>query len=89
MKIQEKLELLEGIRKVEAPPYLFTRIESKIRNEAEGKISSKNVAVLGMGLLVLLLVNISIISNNMNFKKSQTSVAQSFGLVTNNSFYHD
>ena len=89
MKIDKKLDLLLQIQKVEAPPHLFTRIEGRIRNSAIDKISLRNILALGMGLLVLLLINVAIISSNLQINNSQNGIAQSYGLNSNNSFYHD
>lgn len=89
MKIEEKLDLLRTIQKVEAPPYLFTRIVAKIKNEPEVEVSTGKIAAIGLALFILLLVNIAIISNNVSRKNSQTGIAQSYGLSSTNSFYHD
>ncbi len=89
MKIDKKLELLQQIQRVEASPHLFTRIEARIQNSGVERISIRNILALGMGLLVLLLINLAIISNNLQLNKSKNGIAKSYGLSSTNTFYHD
>ncbi|MCX6148282.1 MAG: hypothetical protein NTW25_13695 [Candidatus Kapabacteria bacterium] len=87
--MDRNLELLENIQKVDAPPFLLTRIKQQIENSNYSKFSSKFTLSLGLSFLVLLILNTSIILHHKNHQKDEKQIANSFGLMLNNSLYNE
>ena len=52
------LDILNKIDKVEAPPFLYTRIESKIQELKDVKVSKPWLVSIGMAMVVLITVNL-------------------------------
>lgn len=81
------IDYLDKIRKVDAPPYLFTRIQQKIKDSHAEILPKKIVWAVGLSCLVVLSVNISAILYTAKSQKSTSNVAQSMDLMPNNSLY--
>lgn len=84
----EKFDLLKKVRKVDAPPFLLTRIQARIRrNEAERLPASWQWAgSLAFGLL-LLLNALAIKQPAANGTESSESLVQNFQLDQTNQLY--
>jgi hypothetical protein len=86
--MKHQIDLLDNINKVEAPPYLLTRINQKIRATKEDNFSKNWVVTLGLSLFVLVILNTQILINNNDYLPSQEeSFAESMNLTTNNTLY--
>lgn len=89
MSIDKKLEALKKIRPVEAPPFLFTRIEAQI-NAAGNAVSPRWrwSAIAGFGVLVL--INIYVVSQSLRPKQPGIeSVVNTMALSTSNNLYDE
>ncbi len=81
-------DMLEYINKVEAPPFLLTRIRQKIANVAEQPVAPKWVLAACTSLLLIVALNIYIISGSSeNPHPNQPNLAQSMNLYPQNSLY--
>lgn len=80
----EPLDLLE---KVDAPPFMFTRIMQKVSDVYEQQVSP-SVAWVGSILLVgIFALNIWIVSNSPNKQTKKSAQLQSLVFLPNNSLY--
>jgi hypothetical protein len=57
-RVHETLDSLDGIRRAEANPYLYTRIEQRIRNRYEPSYPGKLMPVLAMALVLFISLNV-------------------------------
>ncbi|MBS1536236.1 MAG: hypothetical protein JST20_00645 [Bacteroidetes bacterium] len=81
------IDYLDTIRKVDAPPYLFTRIQQKIRDSHSATVPKKFAWAVALSCFVVLYVNISAVLYTTESYKPTTNIAQSMDLMPNNSFY--
>jgi hypothetical protein len=89
MEINRKIEALKGIKRVEAPPYLFTRIEAQIKKQSTESYSKKAVLGYFAGLLLLIILNLSALINFNGSKVSGDDLINAYGLNSNYSLYND
>lgn len=87
-KENKALELLSTIERVDVPPFLFTRIQQRIENLSEMRVSKKLAWSLSAGFMLLLLVNIAVLANKKDQEKN-INLAESMDLMPHNSFYHE
>lgn len=87
--MKSNLELLDGIKRVDAPPFLLTRIKQKIENSNYNKFSFKFAFSLGLSFIILLILNATIILTQKETQKNDNLDVYSFELITNNSLYNE
>ena len=75
------IEKLNNIQKVEASPFLFTRIEQRIRNKKEQKLSAKTLWATVTSISLLILLNLVALNSN------ETNQAASYSPSIKNSIY--
>ena len=80
-------DMLEYINKVDAPPFLLTRIRQKIANAREQQINPKWALAAGVSLLLIVALNLYVISGPDNNQPQQTNLAQTMNLYPHNSLY--
>lgn len=87
--MKDPVELLSQIQQVEAPPFLFTRIQQKIKEAEENRLSPKWAWTLGIAVLLFMTLNIAVFSLNSRENKHnyEQEMAQSFQLLPNNTLY--
>jgi hypothetical protein len=71
MDIDNKLDLLKKIRKMDAPPFLFTRIKQQVNNLSSIEASIKWKWAFALGLLFILTCNLSVIFKSNIFIESK------------------
>jgi hypothetical protein len=87
--MKDNLNILENITKVDAPPFLLTRIKQQIDNSNYSKFSSKFALSLGLSFLILVILNVTIIFTQKESRMDDKQFAHSFGLMSNNSLYNE
>lgn len=88
MQENDHIELLENIKKVDAPPFLFTRIEAKIAHVTSDKLNWK-WALSGLATLALVLtINITL-SQNVVDEEPNNNIVSELNLSPTNQLYHD
>lgn len=88
MNFEDPAGMLEGIRKVEAPPFLLTRIRQKIKAQSERKVTRFTVFAAGLSLSVLFAMNIYIVSNSgQNKTHVPDDIANAMNLFPDNNIY--
>ena len=83
----DKLDLLDQIQHVEAPPFLLTRIRQKIETKASKFFSPKLTWTLLAILFVVLMLNASILIERMNEAGNDKNLVEVLHLLPNNSLY--
>jgi len=81
------IDSLGKIQKVEAPPYLFTRIQQKIEQLNKDRMPKSTFLVLNFSFLLLLIINVVVLKSNNLGKKSTEKYLESIHLIDNNSLY--
>ena len=81
------LENLGKIQKVEAPPFLFKRIQQKIESERKQQMPKAFALAINFSFAVVLLINVLVFVGNISETNSAESYAQSIHLISNNNLY--
>ena len=86
--MNDPLDLLEHIKPVEVPPFLFTRIQQQIQNPKSEQLKPRVAWVLGVSFLVVMLLNGFILFHKSHNQSSELSVvAHSMNLYPSNTIY--
>ncbi len=75
------------IKKVEVPPFLFSRIQQKIKNINSDTLTKKTSWALGLSFIAIVGLNIGLIVISQNSSQSIEKYAQSINLTSPNTFY--
>lgn len=81
-----KLELLEKIQKVEAPPYLLTRIEQKIRNQQQ-TIGTNWIWGIGLVCCMVFILDFSLLLPIKSDSTSESNLSETLHINPNNQLY--
>ncbi len=83
------IDLLEQIKKVDAPPFLLTRIKQKIENIQQASFSKGLSWSLVISLCMMLLLNIAVMIKYTNSTTSMqhATIAAAMNLLPTNSLY--
>jgi hypothetical protein len=69
--MQHPLDILQKVQQSEAPPFLFTRIETKLEEEQAMKLTPKFAMAIGTLLLLVLGINYMVINNSQEGQNTQ------------------
>jgi len=83
--MEKELEILKTIKHVDAPPFLFTRIEEKIRGQVNDYLSVRKTALYLTGIAAIIIVNAWIIIGQKPEPKE--NLAAEMHLVETNQLY--
>lgn len=88
MQTEDKLDALKKVQKVEAPPFLWTRIQARLRQSDVERLprSWQWAGALAFGMLLLL--NWRVIANAGN-PTPEATLAAGIPLQTNNQLYDE
>lgn len=88
-KTKEPADMLDHIMKVDAPPFLLTRIRQKIAVAKEQRLTPALAWVGTVSFIIILSVNVYIVAGNTDSKTSgkASKLAQSMNLFPHNSLY--
>lgn len=90
MKENEFIEHLKSIKKIDAPPFLLTRIEAKISANQRNIISSKKIAIALSFTVALIIGNLFILKQvNSITSTSQSTLFESMNIDNSNQLYHE
>lgn len=81
------LEKLGRIQKVEAPSFLFTRIQQKIESEKSERMPLRTAVIINLSFAVILMLNVLVFIESNSNSNSTESYAQSIQLISNNALY--
>lgn len=87
--MQNELDNLKLIEKVEAPPFLYTRIMQRIETET-AKPQMKNFTwAIGISMVIILAFNIIAISSRGRQSEKNNSLIMELSLVPQNNLYNE
>jgi hypothetical protein len=86
-KNTDVLDVLNQIKKVDAPPFLLTRIKQKIEASRPEKFSKSLSWSLSVSLAFVLGLNIMTIIHNRTSIKQENSIVQTMDMLPHNSIY--
>lgn len=86
--MDNNLDILNNIKKVEASPFLLNRIQQKIEAEKQNTISTKWVYAMAASVLILLSLNVFAIVHKTE-KNEAKAIAKNMHLLTNDNFYNE
>ncbi|MES2762070.1 MAG: hypothetical protein V4677_07685 [Bacteroidota bacterium] len=81
------LDLLDQIQKVDAPPFLLTRIQQKIDNKYLNKLSPRMALGLSVSFILIIVLNIAVVVNYNKNSIKESNLAQSMNLMPDNYLY--
>ncbi len=81
------LDLLGQIHKVDAPPFLFTRIKQRIENTCTSRFSLKLTWSIGLSFILVLALNFMVINKRIHQIRSDNTLVNTFNLMPDNSLY--
>lgn len=84
--INNELNKLGHIQKVDAPPFLFTRTQAKI-DKHNSKVEPKLVWYSCIALVFILIINAAVVTVNLKSKKQENNLVKAMQLVPNNELY--
>lgn len=88
-KESDPLNMLENIQKVDAPPFLLTRIREQIHELRSDHVSPRMAWGLGISFLLLLTINVFVLASLSKQAGNEKSMVQSMELVQDNTLYHE
>ncbi len=90
MNINEKLDLLKKIDRVEAPPFMLTRVMQRVKSPSAPAPSTWRVVFFAIAIIILSLnVSIFFISSSTENNDGIGEVISSMEMSTTNELYHD
>lgn len=88
--LENELNKLKNIEKVEPSPFIFTRIESRIEGEAFQRVSLRQLIPMSIGFCILFSINVFTISNKAkNSSLSEVEVISDFIGESSNQLYNE
>ena len=87
--MKNTLETLDQIQRVKTPPFLFTRIESKINEVVEPIYSFKLIASMSFVLLILTVANFSVLQNDLLVENDSDISVIAEGVHSSNQLYNE
>ncbi|MGV3630559.1 MAG: hypothetical protein ACO1O6_05115 [Bacteroidota bacterium] len=86
--MKDPFEIIEKIKPVETPPFLYTRIMQQIENAGLSRVSRPLAWSLGSACLILCIFSLVICLKTQQANAS-TDLGTGMDLMPQNSLYHD
>ncbi len=86
-KRNDPFEQLSQIKKVDAPPFLFTRIQQKIDELQTQRFSFRLSWSLGLSFALVVLLDLSVFIKEKHELNQKSTLAQSLNLMPDNTLY--
>lgn len=86
--MKHPLDIFEKVQKVDAPPFLYTRILTRIQNKAKETVPVRWAAAAAACLIILIVININVIRSS-NPQTNTADLSEVFSLQTSNSLYNE
>lgn len=87
-EMEQTLDILNNIKKVDASPFLITRIQQKIEIDKINSISTPWVFSIAATVFILLCLNIFTIAKKPQMNEV-SSLAKNMNLLNNDNFYNE
>ncbi|GEM_PF-1863819 len=85
--MEDYLKTLKGIKRVEAPPLLYKRIQQKIQNERSDRVSLRTVYTVAASFIILLSINAFVMTQSRQTISDARNFAESLQLIADNNLY--
>lgn len=87
--MDKDFQILEKIKKVDAPPFLFTRIEQRISDFNENYVGKRTLVTSFAFLSILILINFSVIFSTFHKKERNNAsvLIENMNLSNSNLLY--
>ncbi|MBX2905937.1 MAG: hypothetical protein KF744_07865 [Taibaiella sp.] len=84
----DALKMLGEVARVDAPPFLLTRIRQRVAN-VQQRVSGKWVVATALSMILIIAMNIYLVAGQRNNSRTETSheLAQAMNLLPQNSLY--
>lgn len=91
MNIENKLEILKKITPVDAPPFLLTRIQERLRTTTKTVASTQWQITFVLTSIIMLVLNIGILLKVISTTKEtgMDTVANAMHISTTNDIYNE
>lgn len=90
MNIDESLDKLKKITPVEAPPFLYTRVQQSINSLDQRPAPTRWRLVFSLTAILILAINIIVLVNSQRAKyQDAEQVAKAMQLSTSNELYYE
>ena len=87
-EMEQTLDILNNIKKVDASPFLITRIQQKIEIDKINRISTPCVFSIAATVFILLCLNVFTIAKKPQMNEV-SSLAKNMNLLNNDNFYNE
>ena len=87
-EMEQTLDILNNIKKVDASPFLITRIQQKIEIDKINSISTPWVFSIAATVFILLCLNVFTIAKKPQMNEV-SSLAKNMNLLNNDNFYNE
>lgn len=81
------LDNLDKIQRLEAPPFLYTRIKQKIEQSKEARVHPVLVMAAASVVVILFAINTFVLFDFTSQPSSIQNLSDSINLISNNSLY--
>lgn len=81
------LDPLNTINRIDTPFFLYTRIQEKIKNKEVNFFSKKTTMAISISLMLIVLLNVFAITQLKDTNETKTSLIEQFQLLPNNTLY--
>lgn len=82
-----KIDPLEKIQSVEAPPFLYTRIQQRIKNDQATRLPWKVSWALSLSFLVILTVNVTAVVSASRTDHTASDLVKTLQMMQENNIY--
>ncbi len=87
MEKKQHIELLDGLQRVEAPPYLLTRINAQLKANEQDTIPKQWISASILAFCALLIVNVFVIRESITSQDNISELIETMNLLPNDNLY--
>jgi len=84
--MKDQLHILEKIETVDAPPFLFTRIQAKIQEQLADKLTTKQAIAYLAGLAFIVVLNVLVLKQSSD-QPTESDLVSELNLAPANQLY--
>lgn len=84
--MEKELQKLERIEKVDTPPFLFTRIQEKVKQQLTERVSTRQAVLYMTGIALVILINVFTLRSSGS-REPENALATELGLSPENQLY--
>ena len=89
MNLKKPFDILNTIKQVEAPQFLLTRVQQRIRMVEQNRWSPQLAWTLFIGLIFIMVLELSIVGKPAFVYSTEQNIVQRMNLHYDNLLYHE